>query len=285
MKGLLVFGLNGQLARELRGLAPEAIFLGRQHADLSRPERCAKVIGTIAPSVIVNAAAYTAVDRAETERDLAWKINAEAPVEMARAAKALGIPFLHVSTDYVFDGSSLTAWSEDDPTRALGQYGASKLAGEQAIADTGGRWAVLRTSWVFSAHGSNFVKTMLRLGAEREILSIVADQSGGPTPARDIAQALLHMASRMLTAETTRGIYHFAGTPDVSWADFAREIFSHAGLTCEVRDIATADYPTPARRPLNSRLNCRKIERDFGISRPDWRVGLQDVLRQLKETA
>ncbi|MEO1960409.1 MAG: sugar nucleotide-binding protein, partial [Paracoccus sp. (in: a-proteobacteria)] len=122
-------------------------------------------------------------------------------------------------------------------------------------------------------------------GAERAILSIVADQSGGPTPARDIAQALLHMASRMLTAETTRGIYHFAGTPDVSWADFAREIFSHAGLTCEVRDIATADYPTPARRPLNSRLNCRKIERDFGISRPDWRVGLQDVLRQLKETA
>jgi dTDP-4-dehydrorhamnose reductase len=281
MKDLLVFGRSGQVATELVRLAPEAIFLGRDQADLSDPEACAAAIRGAGCKAVINAAAYTAVDRAESEPDLAHLVNAEAPGAMARAAAELGIPFLHISTDYVFDGSGETPWFETDPTGPLGVYGATKLAGEQAIAGAGGQWAVLRTSWVFSAHGANFVKTMLRLGAERDELRVVADQHGGPTPARDIARACLTMIAVLQADAAKGGIYHFAGTPDTTWAEFARAIMAQAGHSCRVTDITTADYPTPARRPANSRLNSAAISRDFGISRPDWQTGLADVLKEL----
>lgn len=284
MQGLLVFGRTGQVARELAALAPEATCLGRDRADLTDPAACAALIREARPRAVINAAAYTAVDRAETDADTARLVNADAPTAMAQACADLGIPFLHISTDYVFDGSGDQPRAEDAPTAPLGVYGATKLAGEQGVAAVGGRWAVMRTSWVFSAHGANFVKTMLRLGAERDRLTIVADQIGGPTPAADIASAALRMIRVMRDRpDTTGGIYHFAGAPDASWADFAREIMAQASLGAQVADIPSSDYPTPAARPLNSRLDCGRIARDFGIARPDWRAGLARVLDQLKD--
>ena len=282
MNGLLVFGRSGQVATELARLAPEAWFLGRDEVDLSDASNCAAAILAAQPTAIINAAAHTAVDRAESEPELAHAVNAEAPFVMARAAARLGVPFLHISTDYVFDGSGERPWQESDPTGPLGVYGASKLAGERGVARAGGQWAVLRTSWVFSAHGANFVKTMMRLGAEREELRVVADQNGGPTPAADIASACLTMISAMREDASRGGIYHFAGAPDTSWAGFAREIMDQAGLACRVDDIASSDYPTPARRPGNSRLDCSAIARDFGIARPDWRAGLAKVVTELR---
>ncbi|QJD16371.1 dTDP-4-dehydrorhamnose reductase [Paracoccus sanguinis] len=281
MSGLLIFGRTGQVARELARLAPEAQFAGRDEADLTRPDDCAALIRARTPAAVINAAAYTAVDRAESEPDLARLINRDAPEAMAVACAGLGIPFVHVSTDYVFDGSGDAPRREGDPAGPIGVYGTTKLEGERAIAASGGQWAVLRTSWVFSAHGTNFVKTMRRLGAERDRLTIVADQIGGPTPAADIAAALLSMARQMQADPSKGGIYHFAGAPDVSWADFAREIFARSGLSPAVEDIPTSAYPTPARRPLNSRLDCTAITRDFGIARPDWRTGLAAVITEL----
>ena len=286
MQGLLVFGRTGQVARELAALGPDATFAGRDRADLTDPAACAALIRAARPRAVINAAAYTAVDRAETDPDTARLVNADAPAAMARACADLGIPFLHISTDYVFDGSGDQPRAEDAPTAPLGVYGATKLAGEQGVAAAGGTWAVMRTSWVFSAHGANFVKTMLRLGAERDRLTVVADQIGGPTPAADIAAACLRMIRVMRDRpDTTGGIYHFAGTPDASWADFARQIMAQAGLAAQVADIPSSDYPTPAARPLNSRLDCGRIARDFGIARPDWRAGLTRVLDQLKDKA
>ena len=282
MKGLLVFGRTGQLAQELQRLAPEARFVGRDEADLARPQDCAALIRDARPALVINAAAWTAVDKAESEAAAAQLVNTEAPGAMAEECAEAAIPFLTVSTDYVFDGSGDAPRREDDPTGPLGVYGATKLAGEAAVAEAGGQWAVLRTSWVFSAHGANFVKTMLRLGAERASLKVVADQIGGPTPAADIARALLVMAARMAEDRDSGGVYHFAGAPDVSWAGFAREIFARAGLACTVEEIPTRDYPTPAQRPLNSRLDCARLERDFGVARPDWRVGLDRVLAELR---
>ena len=277
----LIFGRTGQVARELARLAPDARFVGRDEADLTDPGACAAVIGRERPSAVINAAAYTAVDRAESDADTARLVNAEAPGAMARACAELGIPFLHVSTDYVFDGSGEAPRAEDAPTGPVGVYGRTKLDGERAIAAAGGQWAVMRTSWVFSAHGANFVKTMRRLGAERERLTVVADQVGGPTPAADIAAALLVMARAMIADPAKGGLYHFAGSPDTSWAGFAREIFARSGLSPLVEDIPTSAYPTPARRPLNSRLDCTAISRDFGLARPDWRAGLDRVIQEL----
>lgn len=283
MQGLLVFGRTGQVARELAERAPGAVFLGRDDADLTDPDACAQALRSAAPRLVINAAAYTAVDRAEAEAETAHLVNALAPAAMARAAAGLGVPLLHISTDYVFDGSGDAPRTEDAPTAPLGVYGSTKLAGENGVIDAGGQSAILRTSWVFSAHGGNFVKTMLRLGAERDELGIVADQVGGPTAAADIADALLAMGKAMLANPERRGIYHFAGTPDASWADLAVEIFAQARLACDVRRIATSEYPTPARRPLNSRLDCGAIARDFGITRPDWRKGLAEVLARLEQ--
>lgn len=282
---LLVFGKTGQVARELQRRAPDAIFLGRDAADLSDPAACAAAIDKIRPTAVINAAAYTAVDAAESEEPLATRINGDAPGAMARACARLGCPFVHISTDYVFDGSGTTPWPVDAPTGPLGAYGRSKLSGEQAVRAPGGVHAILRTSWVVSAHGRNFVKTMLRLGAEREKLTIVADQVGGPTPAGDIAEACLAMAGQLAKDPSKSGTYHFSGAPDVSWAEFARAIFARAGLACEVEDIPTSAYPTPAARPANSRLDCSATLSAFGIARPDWRNGLSTIIKDIEDQA
>lgn len=280
---LLVIGKTGQLARELACLLPEARFLGRDEADLADPEGCAEAIRAAAPETVINAAAYTAVDKAEEDEATAMLVNGTAPGAMARACADLEIPFVHVSTDYVFDGSGTAPFRPDDSAGPLGAYGRTKLAGEEAVRRAGGIHGILRTSWVFSAHGANFVKTMLRLGAEREALSVVADQVGGPTPADAIAAACLRMVEGLTFDREKTGTYHFSGAPDVSWADFAREIFAQAGIDCAVRDIPSSDYPTPAKRPLNSRLDCSGTETAFGLARPDWCEGLGRVLVELGE--
>ncbi|MEQ3669468.1 dTDP-4-dehydrorhamnose reductase [Pseudophaeobacter sp.] len=279
---ILVFGKTGQLAREL-ALLEGVTCLGRAQVDLSDPAACAEAIGHYAPVAVINAAAYTAVDRAEEEDALAQVVNGAAPAAMAQACAELDIPFVTVSTDYVFDGSGTTPWQPSDAVAPINAYGRSKLAGEEAVAATGGRYAILRTSWVVSAHGHNFVKTMLRLGAERDHLSIVGDQIGAPTPARDIAAACLEMARQLRADRGKSGTYHLQGLPEVSWAGVAAEIFAQAGMTCEVTDIATSAYPTPAARPLNSRLDCATLETVFNISQPDWRLGLRDILNDLGE--
>ena len=278
---ILVFGRTGQVAREL-ACHPGVTCLGREVADLTDPGACEAVVAAAEADAIVNAAAYTAVDRAEEERAAAQIVNAMAPAAMAAAAAARGIPFVQISTDYVFDGSGDTPWHPQDPTGPLGVYGASKLGGEEGVRRAGGPHAILRTSWVFSAHGNNFVKTMLRFGAEREALSVVDDQVGGPTPARDIAAACVTIAAALRDDPGKTGTYHFSGAPDVSWAGFAREIFAQARLEVAVAGIPTTDYPTPARRPLNSRLDCATTTKAFGIARPDWRSGLAQVLADLK---
>lgn len=277
---ILVFGQTGQVAREL-GRLPQVHCLGRDDADLSVPEVCAEAIHTHAPQAVINAAAYTAVDSAEEERDIAQTINGAAPGAMAQACAELGIPMVQISTDYVFSGKGMRPWMPDDPTDPLGAYGSSKLVGEEAVRAAGGPHAILRTSWVVSAHGTNFVKTMLRLGADRDSLSIVADQFGGPTGAREIASACHAIVAQLADAPEKTGTYHFSGTPDCSWADFARAIFKAAGMRCDVADIPTSAYPTPARRPLNSRMDCSQTTRTFDIPRPDWRVTLDHILTDL----
>lgn len=276
----LVFGKTGQVATELQRLLPEAEFLGRDAADLAAPKACAAAISASKADVVINAAAWTAVDKAETEEATALVVNCEAPAAMARACAQKGIPFLHISTDYVFSGAGTAAWVETDPVAPPNAYGRTKLAGEEGVRAAGGNTAILRTSWVFSAHGANFVKTMLRLSETRDALSVVEDQIGGPTPAADIAAALVTMARAMTTGQGG-GTYHFGGKPWVSWADFAREIFALSGRRVAVTGIPTSAYPTPAVRPLNSRVDCAAIGRDFGISAPDWKTGLAQVLKDL----
>jgi dTDP-4-dehydrorhamnose reductase len=230
--------------------------------------------------VVINAAAWTAVDKAETEEAVAAVVNGAAPTAMAQACAARSIPFLHISTDYVFDGSGAQPFTPDHPTAPLGAYGRTKLQGEQGVAAAGGQWLILRTSWVVSAHGANFVKTMLRLGTERASLNVVADQIGGPTPAAAIADTLYTCAAAMLLG-APGGLHHFSGAPDTSWADFARAIMTAGGLNCTINDIPSSAYPTPARRPMNSRLDCTSLDR-FGITRPDWHQGLAQILHDLR---
>ena len=278
---ILVFGKTGQVASALQRDA-RVRALGRSAADLADPGACARVIRDLAPRAVINAAAWTEVDLAEDAEAAATVVNGAVPGAMARACAELDIPFVQISTDYVFDGSGNTPWRPDSPVAPLGAYGRSKLAGERAVRAAGGTYAILRTSWVFSAQGRNFVKTMLRLGAERRSVQVVADQIGGPTAAADIAAACLHMADALHTRPALAGVYHFSGAPDVSWADFARAIFAQAGLRCAVQDIASADYPQKARRPCNSRLDCSTLQGAFGIARPDWRQSLDRVLDDLK---
>jgi len=278
---LLVFGKTGQVATELAMQAPDAVFLGRDQADLTNPAACAAAIEARAPSAVINAAAYTAVDAAESDEDTAGLVNGQSPGAMAAVCAALNIPFVHISTDYVFAGDGTDPWLPDAPTGPLGAYGRTKLAGEEAVRASGAPHAILRTSWVVSAHGNNFVKTMLRLGAERDRLTIVADQVGGPTGAREIAAACLAIAAQLQEDASKSGTYHFSGAPDVSWADFARGIFAEAGLSPEVVDIPTSAFPTPAMRPANSRMDNSTTTKTFGIERPEWRATLKHILKDL----
>lgn len=282
---VLVFGQTGQVARELARRCPAGItarFLGRAEADLMDPAACARAIADC--DVVINAAAWTAVDKAETEEAAATVVNGAAPIAMAHRCAAMRVPFLHISTDYVFDGAGNAPFATDHPTAPLGAYGRSKLAGEQGVLASGGQALILRTSWVVSAHGANFVKTMLRLGRERDSLNVVADQIGGPTPAAAIADAL-YTAATAMTQGAPGGIHHFAGAPDTSWAGFARLIMARAGLACQIHDIPSSAYPTPAKRPLNSRLDCTGFTAAFGIPRPDWHAGLDEILQELSDAA
>lgn len=286
----LVFGTTGQVARELARSAPgrgiSAVALGRAEADLTDPESCARAVRDSAADLVVNAAAYTAVDAAEDDRAVAWAVNAEAPGAIAAAAAAKGVPFLHVSTDYVSDGSDPgRPWREDDPTGPLSAYGASKLDGERAVVAAGPDHAILRTAWVFSAHGKNFVKTMLAVGRGKPEMRVVGDQRGGPTAAADIAAALWTMADAWTAGRGAPGLFNFAGAPDVTWAGFAEAIFARAGWpeAPRVTAIATADWPTRAVRPAYSVLDCSRIADAYGIGQPDWRPALDAVIEELSE--
>ena len=283
---ILIFGENGQVARALRkeaGGAHEVAALGRAGADLYAPGAGENAIRNWKPDIVVNAAAYTAVDQAETEAEKAQRLNAGAVGEIAGAASAEDAQFLHLSTDYVFDGAIDSPYKEDAATNPLSVYGASKLSGECAAMQANPESVIIRTSWVFSEYGGNFVKTMLRLGRERSSLSIVDDQIGGPTSARDIAKALLTIAGKKHRGAPGAGLYHFQSAPPVSWAVFARKIFEFADLPVEVLGISTEDYAAPAKRPLRTVLDCSKIERDFGVAQPDWRASLRQVIGALTQ--
>lgn len=280
---MLVFGKTGQLALEMARHCPgpiEATFLDRESADLSRPDDCARIVAASRADVVVNAAAWTGVDEAETHEDLATVVNGRSPGAMAAACAVRAIPFVHLSSDYVFDGSGERPHAPDDPVAPLNAYGRSKLAGELAIRESGARHLILRTSWVVSMHGRNFVKSMLRLGGERQSLKVVEDQVGGPTPASALAVAVFS-AARDLVDGKQGGTHHFAGAPDVSWAVFARAIMATAGLDCKVVGIPSREYPTPARRPNNSRLDCSQFVQAFGIARPSWQDDLKTIIEDI----
>jgi dTDP-4-dehydrorhamnose reductase len=280
---VLVFGQSGQVACELARRMPADVtarFLSREEADLFDPKACAAEVAKAECDAVLNATAWTAVDTAEAEDAAATVVHGDTPSAMAHACAARGLPFLHISTDYVFDGTGRVPFLPDHPTAPLGAYGRTKVKGEKGVRAAGGQHLILRTSWVVSAHGKNFVKTMLRLGRECESLQVVSDQVGGPTPAANIANALIS-AARVMVAGHSGGTFHFSGTPDTSWADFAREIMVRADLTCRIEDIPTSAYPSPTRRLLNSKLDCTSFEKEFDIPRSDWRVGLMEILNDL----
>ena len=290
VREVLITGAGGQRGTELAriawadGFAPVAV--GRDTLDLSDPAAIARVVGGRPYAAVINAAAYTAVDKAEGDVVAAWQVNALAPAALAAACAGAGIPLVQVSTDYVFAGDRQGAWGVDDPVAPLGVYGASKLGGELAVRTSGARHAIVRTAWVVSAHGGNFVKTMLRLAASRDTLSVVDDQIGSPTSAADLAHALMQIAVAM-AGDPARpsGIFHFANAGAVSWAGFAAEIFRQSALrggpSAAVTPITTAQYPTPAKRPANSLLATDAISQAYGIVPRDWRAALGDILDEL----
>lgn len=295
MSTIAIIGRSGQVAQALaRGAAGRSFHVvcaGRPEADLADARSLGAFLNAAKPDLIVNAAAYTAVDKAETERDLAFTINAHGPAVLAKLVAEAGIPLVHISTDYVFDGTSRRPYREDDPIAPLGVYGASKAAGEAAVREVLPRHIILRTSWVFGADGTNFLKTMLRLGQTRDEIGVVADQHGGPTFAGDLADAILDLVPRLVAggADVPWGTYHVTNAGETTWHGFAAEIFALAareGLkTPRLEAIATADYPTPARRPAYSVLDCGKIERTFGLRRRHWREGLEACITKLARDA
>ena len=289
---LLVAGAQGQLARAMIELAPSAtdvtaFALGRPALDLTAPASVLKTLADFKPDVIVNAAAYTAVDKAESEPDAAMSLNADGPARLAEAADKMGAILIHVSTDYVFDGTKTTPYVEDDPTAPLGAYGRSKLAGEVAVRAATARHIILRTAWVHSPFGANFVKTMLRLAADRPEVRVVDDQIGSPTYAPHLADAILAISRAAIVDQdgARYGTYHAAGSGAVTWCGMAREVMrvsaSLGGPSATVTAITTAEYPTPARRPANSRLDCTKLATAFGVTLPRWEEGVAECVRHL----
>ncbi len=275
---IMVTGGEGQLASALVAAAHRPLLrLGRPDFDFDRPETIAAVFHAANPALVVNAAAYTAVDAAENDVDAAFRANRDGPAILARLCAAHDVPLIHVSTDYVFDGAKGAPYHEGDPVCPQGVYGVSKLAGEEAVLASGARAAIVRTSWVYSAIGKNFVRTMLTLGKSRDRLTVVADQRGCPTAAPDLASAILAMADRMEQGwrQEYAGVFHAAGSGETTWHGLACAVFEAAaerGMTPpRVDPIATADWPTPARRPADSRLDCAKLERVFGVRLPAWR--------------
>ena len=283
LRNPLILGKNGQLGRALAELLPDATALDSKELDLTLIEMIPETLARHKPSIIFNAAAYTAVDKAEEEEPIAHLVNAEAPAVMAAYCKVKEIPLIHYSTDYVFDGSGSEPWREDQTPAPLNAYGRSKLKGEELMMASGGDAMIFRTSWVYDAQGQNFLNTMLRLGAEREELAIVSDQIGRPTYAPHLAKMSLQAVENAAqSARFPTGIYHLTGGGDfASWKEFAEVIFeAYEGELAiqKVKAQATKDYPTPAKRPLNSRLDCSKAHNILGIEMPDWREGLKECL-------
>jgi len=288
-------GPYGQVLESLVEIGPaaghEVVPLGPPQLDLTKDSSAiAAAIRSARPEAIVSAAAYTAVDKAESEPDLAFAINAKGAQAVAQTAETLGVPLVHVSTDYVFDGSKDSPYVEEDTTRPTSVYGASKLAGEEAVLAACGNVAILRTAWVYSPFSTNFVRTMLRLAGDREEVGIVADQRGNPTSALDIAAAIIAVLSNLSKSNDSalRGIFHMTGTGEASWAEFAVAIFAASavagGPSVRVRPIQTAEYPTPAKRPANSRLDSTKLARLHGVRLPDWRKSTDEVVRRLVQS-
>ncbi|MDH0447930.1 dTDP-4-dehydrorhamnose reductase [Shewanella sp. GD04112] len=285
---ILITGTNGQVGSclvKILNQMPEIEFLavGRDQLDITDPDAVNKLVSEFRPNAIINAAAHTAVDKAEQEVELSYAINRDGPQFLAQAANRVGAIILHISTDYVFAGDKVGEYVETDVVAPQGVYGQSKLAGELAVAAACPRHIILRTAWVFCETGNNFVKTMLRLAQTRDELGVVADQFGGPTYAGDIANALILMAKALHMGNNHYGIYHFAGLPHVSWHQFAMEIFAKAkkqdvlNKDVLVNGITSDQYPTPAKRPANSKLDCRKIEQSFGIKPCDWQAALNNL--------
>lgn len=291
-KRIVVTGLAGQVVQSLVERAAERpdtelLALGRPTLDLGDPSTIEPALRAAKPDLIVSAAAYTAVDQAESEEAVAFAVNAEGSGELARVAKLLDVPILHISTDYVFDGSKATPYVETDPVAPLGVYGRSKLEGERNVAAATDNHAILRTAWVYSPFGKNFLRTMLRLAETRDGLSVVADQVGNPTSALDIADAVLAVGTNLLSSSAAemRGVFHMTGAGEASWADFAAEIFrlsaARGGPSATVSPIPASDYPTPAKRPANSRLDCTRLATVHGVRLPDWRQSTEMVVERL----
>jgi dTDP-4-dehydrorhamnose reductase len=290
---LAVTGKNGQVVSALQALASdelEIVALGRPELDLAQPETVLKALREVKPDVVVSAAAYTAVDKAESEQDIAFAVNRDGARAVAQAASDIGIPVVHLSTDYVFDGTKDTAYVESDPTGPTSVYGRSKLEGERAVSEATDNYVVLRTAWVYSEYGNNFVKTMLRLSENRDEINVVADQFGCPTSANDIAAAVVTIARKLVedASAPLRGVFHLSGTGETNWANFAKQIFAlsaeNGGKSIVVNDITTAQYPTPARRPANSRLDCSKLEEVYGIKLPSWQTSTRAVVTALAQS-
>jgi dTDP-4-dehydrorhamnose reductase len=292
---ILVFGHSGQVATALRQAALPAGWsvrtVGRTEADISDAKAVESIVASSGADLVINAAAYTAVDRAESEPELAFAVNRDGAAYVAKSCARAGLPLIHISTDYVFDGKAAgRAYRESDPVNPLSAYGVSKAAGENAVRTIAPRHAIVRTSWIYGPHGHNFVRTMLRMGEARPELGIVDDQYGSPTASTDLADALIAMARRILAAPAEReselfGTFHFCGTGWTTWYGLAHEIFAlarvHGGGMPGLRPIATLDYPTPAVRPANSVLNCQHLADVYGITAPDWRKSLRDCVAKL----
>nr|WP_321440178.1 dTDP-4-dehydrorhamnose reductase [uncultured Hyphomonas sp.] len=293
-KLILVAGGAGQVARAMADLPVPAgiriVTRGRPQLDLLEPGTIESAFEDLKPDLVVNAAAYTAVDQAESEEAAAFALNATAAGELAAAAARSGVPMIHISTDYVFDGTSAEPYVESDPVAPLGVYGRSKLAGEEAVAAANPDHVILRTAWVYSPVGKNFIKTMLRVGAARDELGVVHDQRGNPTSAADIAAGILEIAMQILSGKTPvkPGVYHMTAQGEASWADFAEHIFQCSakagGPVAKVKRITSAEYPTPVARPANSRLDCSKIAEAYGVVLPHWQGSTQACVEQLVKT-
>jgi dTDP-4-dehydrorhamnose reductase len=285
----LILGAGGQVGSELQRAfagACTVIAHGRNTADLSKPEQLRTLVGDLRPAIILNAAAYTAVDRAESEPELAMAINGYAPRVLAEEAAKLDALLVHYSTDYVFDGSKMSPWVEDDLTNPLNVYGRTKLAGEEAIREVGGKHLIFRTSWVYGPHGHNFLRTMLRLGRERDLLRIVDDQVGAPTSSGAIADATRAVVDMANVEESGYGTYHMTCSGETTWYEFAKEIFAQYrkwsdGQVPQVVPILSGEYPTPAVRPAYSALSNEKLRSCFGVALPDWRAALTSVMTLL----
>ena len=288
---ILILGANGQVGKELSKRADDfevnVTAFTRTELDITNSQVVASILENLRPNTVINAAAYTAVDDAENRPEVAYKVNRDAPENLAKICEKLSIPFIHISTDYVFDGKKSSAYLEDDPVCPLGIYGRSKEAGEAAIRDNTEKYIILRTSWVYAAHGINFLRTMMRLANERSELNIVEDQFGVPTCAVDIADALLLIAKRITNnaLEPSWGTFHYTSKNATTWRGFAEEIFkelqNYKMSVPLVNGIPSSQYPTPALRPLNSVLNCDKIERVYNVARRDWKEGMREVVAQL----